>query len=134
MNSSVMGKVPNQPTPWALLVMRWAARIIGLALGGLVLTFIIGEGSFPGFRSTREWLMAVFFFSSIAGMILGWRWEVFGGILNVASMGGFYLVHFWFSNFTSWPRGWVIPTFFIPGLLLIMCAILEKRKPLPATA
>lgn len=134
MNSSVMETVPKKPTPWALLCMRWTARIIGLALGALVLTIILGEGSFPVFRTTREWLMAVFFLSSIVGLFLGWKWEAFGGILNMASTGGFYLVHFWFSGFTSWPRGWVLPSFFIPGLLFILCAILVNRKQMPSAS
>lgn len=128
MNSKVMENVPAKATPWALLSMRWTARIIGLALGALVIFFIIGEGGFPVLRTPREWLMTAFFLISTIALILGCRWEALGGILSVAGMGGFYQVHYWFSGFSRWPGGWVIPSFFIPGLLYILCAILEHRK------
>lgn len=128
MNDKSMKNALPTPTPVALLMIRWTARLIALAICALVLTIIFGEGDLFSRRSPMEWLMTALFLISIIGLFLGWRWESLGGVLSVTGMCGFYLTHYWTSNFTRWPGGWVFPCFFIPGILYVLCAVLERRR------
>jgi hypothetical protein len=73
-------------------------------------------------------LMAAFLMISTIGLFLGWRLEFSGGILIIAGMGGFYLVNYWASGFSRWPGGWVLPLLFLPGLLYVLCALLEHGR------
>jgi hypothetical protein len=105
--------------------MRWSARSIGLLLGALILVILVGEGGSFSNKSSMEWLMMALFLSATTGLFLGWRWEIPGGILTIASMGGFYLVNYWASGFSRWPGGWVFPLIYLPGFLYVLCALLE---------
>lgn len=108
--------------------MRWTARGIGLLLGALILVIIIGEGGLSSRKSTMEWIMMAFFLSATAGLFLGCRWEIPGGILILVSMGGFYLLNYWASGFSRWPGGWFFPMFYLSGFLYVLCALLDHWR------
>lgn len=71
--------------------MRWTARILALLAVGLFVFFAIDLGArvFP----TLSWgpqgipLLIVLVFA-LAGVVVAWRWELVGGIMTVAGVGG----------------------------------------------
>jgi hypothetical protein len=101
--------------------LRWLARLMALALAGFILLMAIGEGLNLAKFKTAELALAVPFFVTWVGLSVGWRWERLGGILIVAGVAGFYLVHFAVTGFGRLPRGWVFPMLAAPGVLFLAC-------------
>ena len=69
---------------------RWTARVIAALLLGLFLIFAIGEGlpnplTLPPVKQA-EFLAFIFVFG---GVLVGWRWELLGGLLSLVSAGLF---------------------------------------------
>jgi hypothetical protein len=110
------------------LGLRWAGRTLGLTAFALVVWFLIahllaGEGPNPFRMTPIELALAVTFFTAVAGMVVGWRWETAGGVMIVAGMLLFFLVERAAGG--SWPRGWVIWTFPLPGILYLAAACFD---------
>ncbi len=108
-----------------LNILRWAARILGLLLAGLVLLITTGEGIDPSELTLTTGLMSVAFFAAIAGMLVLWRWELIGGMMVLVGMMVFYVINFAVSG--KLPSGWVFPLCFMPGILALTCWRLTKR-------
>jgi len=107
-------------------VARWAARLTGAFLVGLVLLLAIGEGPPNPFALTgREQALMAAFLASLAGMVLLWWRELAGGLLALVGVAGFYAIHYVTSG--GWPRGWVFPLFFVPGLLALVAWWLRDK-------
>jgi len=107
-------------------VARWAARLMGAFLVGLVLLLAIGEGPpNPLALTGREQALTVAFVASLAGMVLLWWRELAGGLLALGGVAGFYVIYYVTSN--GWPRGWVFPLFFLPGLLALVAWRLQGK-------
>jgi hypothetical protein len=121
MNDTRTANVP------VLLVLRWVARLSALALAGMVLLFAIGEGFNPFKLKPTELALAVPFWVCWLGFCLGWRWEGLGGLLVVAGVAGFYLVHFAMTGFGHFPRGWAFPAFAGPGVLFLLSWFCRRR-------
>ncbi len=105
-------------------VIRWIARIAASLMAALMLLIFVGEGvaSADGLipRLTgRETAMMVAFAAAWAGLLVGWRWELTGGLLTGGAMVVFYLLDYAFSG--SFPRGPYFFLFFSPSLLFIYC-------------
>jgi hypothetical protein len=104
-------------------VLRRTARVWSLASVGLVLAFIVGEGGPSG---PNEWLGFLFFpFGICAGMVLAWWREGLGGIVTVASLVVFYLIHL--ATAGSLPNGWAWLAFAAPGFLFLLTWFLSRR-------
>jgi hypothetical protein len=108
--------------------LRWTARLLALMLASLVLLMAIGEGFNPGRLTTAELILTVPFFVVWIGLLLGWRWEGIGGILVVAGVAGFYLIHFAQTGFGRFPMGWVFPMMAAPGVLFLVCWWLRRQR------
>jgi hypothetical protein len=75
----------------AVQVVRWIARISSELTAALILLIFVGEGlaeeGKPVFRlSTRETAMAVAFVAMWLGLVLGWKWELWGGLLTICGV------------------------------------------------
>jgi len=110
-------------------VIRWTARILSGLIVILILFIFIGEGMSDGFGgflhlTLRENLMTLAFIGVFIGLIIGWKWELTGGILILAGLILFYLLDFLFSG--TFPRGVIFPYFAIPGILFILSGLLSK--------
>ncbi|MBT6154372.1 MAG: hypothetical protein HOL01_17835 [Planctomycetaceae bacterium] len=113
-------------------VVRWAARIIGLFPVGLVSWFAIAHaigGEFKLLTPTESLQMTAFVVAHL-GMLVLWRWELLGALMNVGGMIGFCAVdyvttgHNIVGGFAFW---------FVPGLLALFCwgyTYVEKRRGL----
>jgi hypothetical protein len=114
----------------AVTVVRWIARVFSGIMAALILVISVGEALTEGYEpilhlTVRETVMMVAFVVVWLGLLLGWKWELTGGLLTVCGMAAFYLVDYLFSG--TFPRG---PFFFIiafPGLLFLYCG-LKTRK------
>jgi hypothetical protein len=113
-------------------IVRWIARFLALLSAGVILLFFIGEGLTQEggsllHLSTREASMMVAFAAVWLGLVLGWRWEVLGGLLTVGGLVAFYVLDYAFSG--TLPRG---PYFLIlasPGLLFLYSGLRTRKRP-----
>lgn len=113
-----------------LQVIRWTARVASGLAAAVILLFFVGEGLDEGISpllqmSVRESTMMVAFAMVWLGLVLGWRWELFGGSLTLGGLAAFYLLDYAFSG--TFPRG---PYFFLlasPSLLFLACGLWVRR-------
>ena len=71
---------------------RWSARIIGALLCLLILVMAVGDGMPNPF--TQPVRLQVGFLALaliLAGIVAGWRWEFWGGIVSLSGWGLFVL-------------------------------------------
>jgi hypothetical protein len=113
-------------------VVRWTARISAGLAAALILLFFIGEGLTEGFEpilhlTARETAMMVAFAAVWLGLVLGWKWELVGGLLTICGTAAFYLLDYAFSD--TFPRGPFFLLFASPGLLFIYCGLKTRKKP-----
>ena len=124
----------QQNTNLFAVVMRWLARLGSLVSVTVLLLFIFGEGLDPSRITFVEWVGLLFFpFGVMAGMLLAWRWETFGGALTLFSLLGFYMVMY--SDRGQLPGGIWFALFSLPGLIFLICGLRsnESNKPIGAT-
>jgi hypothetical protein len=112
--------------------LRWAARLLALLLAGGVLLLAVGEGFNPAKLTPSALALSVPFFIAWVGLWLGWRWPGLGGILVVAGVLGFYLVH-WVER-GRFPNGSAFLLMAIPGGLFLLCWLLPGRNAPPPTS
>jgi hypothetical protein len=114
-------------------IVRWLARIIGTFLFLALMGFVLGEGlggeGFPNFvqLSATELIGFLAMFLIAAGMLMGWKWERLGGLLNLVGVATFLALELIINHrihFHQWP-------FFIlaiPGILYLICGVWPKRS------
>jgi hypothetical protein len=119
---------------WIELALLWIARVGSLLSCGLLLLFAIGQGFDPRRFSSREVALFLCFpLGAVLGMVCAWRWVAMGGALTVASVLGFYGVHW--AQVHSFPRGWAFFVFAAPGLFFLSSAAshgLSRKDPAPS--
>jgi len=105
-------------TPQVMMV-RWSARILSLLVLAFVGMFLVGEGFAPWTLRTHELLLALCFPYGVAlGLCLGWKLELVGGAIVVASILGFYAI----ERFRCGP---IFALFAVPGALFILAHVLS---------
>lgn len=121
------------------LALRWAGRGLGLVTFAFVAWFLVahlvaGEGPNPFRMSPVELALFVTLFTAVAGMLVGWRWELTGGAMVVAGMLLFIAIERAAGG--TWPHGWVIWSLPLPGVLYLLAQGFEafsasRRKVTP---
>ena len=97
-------------------VLRWTARIIGIAILGLVTAFAIGEGVPNPLRgSLPEHSLTIGFQAMIIGQIVAWRWEGIGSLLILGGFALFAIVNH------GVPINVVYGPWLVTGLLYLIC-------------
>jgi hypothetical protein len=111
----------------ALTILRWTARILSILSIGVVLLFMIGEGfNLSGFK-TKTFFMALFFpIGFYLGMMVAWKREGLGGMITVASLAAFYIVHMITS--TRFPKGPTLVILALPGFLFLVYGVWIRLK------
>ncbi|MGD1993376.1 MAG: hypothetical protein PVI59_09295 [Anaerolineae bacterium] len=122
--------MPKRKDGRAVPVIRWIARVASGLAAGLVLLIFVGEGIAAGFEpllhlSVRETGMMVAFAVAWLGLLLGWKWELAGGLLTVCGVAAFYLLDYLFSG--TFPRGPFFLLLASPGLLFLYCGLQARR-------
>jgi hypothetical protein len=114
----------------AVRVVRWIARISAGLAAALILIIFIGEGLIEGIGSihltARETAMMVTFVAVWLGLVLGWKWELVGGLLTICGTAAFYLLDYAFSG--ALPRGPFFLVFASPSLLFLYCGLRTLKK------
>lgn len=118
----------------AVLAFRWAGRVLGLATFGFLAWFVAAyflggreRGSGDGHPLTAiELTLAVMLACAAAGMVIGWRWEIVGGLLTVGGMALFIAIEF--AVHGTWPRGWLIWWLAAPGLLYLAASGFDRCR------
>jgi hypothetical protein len=105
-------------------VVRWIARISAGVMAALILLIFVGEALADGFEpllhlTIRETGMMIAFFAVWLGLLLGWKWELYGGLLTICGVAAFYLLDYLFSG--TLPRGPYFLIFAAPSLLFTYC-------------
>ena len=120
-----MGERATQ-TSAARLVVRWAARVTGTLLFGLVCLIVVGEGGPPNPLKLGlvENLLTLGFVALNAGLVVAWWREGLGAGLALGGLGFFYLVQLAASG--RLPGG-AFPLFWVPGILYALSARLRPR-------
>jgi hypothetical protein len=117
---------------WIGLTLLWIARVSSLLSCGLLLLVAVGQGFNPRRLSLPEIALFLCFPLGVSlGMICAWRWAAIGGALTIASVLGFYGVHW--AQVHSFPRGWAFFVFAAPGLFFLSSAACHglSRKDSP---
>lgn len=119
----------HNATNWPVRILRWAARLSGIAIAALFLLFFIGEGNISQLMqvSAVEWALiacipAVF----IIGVVLAWKWELLGGIVILLSVVVFNAIDMIAARAFS---GEVEFAFvMIPGILFLLAAFMDRKE------
>jgi hypothetical protein len=119
-NSSVPGWV--RPT----LVARWGARLLGLGLALMFAVFWIADGMNPLSLTGREALLLSAMIVAVAGMLILWWREAWGGCLVILGMGAFYAIEVALTGHL--PRGPVIYAFIVPGILALLARYADRSR------
>jgi len=115
----------NEPT--YLFTLRWIARLLSVGSLAFILLFIFGEGSGWLSVGAKDLVGLVFFpFGFSLGLVLGWRRELAGGIIAVASIALFYLVYGLAINAAIF-QGWWFLALSLPGWLFLLYALLRHE-------
>ncbi len=108
-----------------LQFLRWTARIIGSMIALLMIVVVVGEGVWLNQISMIQLLMSTALAVSWVGLLIGWKWEGFGGTLVLSGLAAFYLLNL--SESGSFPSGWPFPSIAFPGILYILCYISSPK-------
>ncbi len=111
----------------ALLLVRWAARITGVLVAGLVLAIVVGESITNGPPPLRVILSPIHLgmMLGMAGMMIGWWREGLGAVLVLGAATGMYAYEL--IAWQHWLAG-AFPLFWIPGSLLLVARLLSPQQ------
>ena len=116
--------------------MKWAARIIGLVMGGLFLVILIGESAGEFLDESREAvetagiLLGVLAGLALLGTIVSWwRLRLAGILLAVASIGlGIHVaVYAGRNHFLAWLM--IGLPYLVAGVLFLISSRLSRQDP-----
>lgn len=113
-------------------VTRWAARISAALLLLMVATIVIGHavaGELPNLLSVTpaEGWQFLNFGIIVAGLIVGFRWELAGGAAALVGLAAFHAVQI---IATSRFAGGAFPWFLVPGLLYVASGLSSRKDRL----
>ncbi len=108
-------------------VMNWIARIASLASIGLLAAFVVGSIRNDNMPTPNEWVGLVFFpIGVIAGLIVGWRFPLLGGLLALSSLAAFYFWHY--LSRSAMPGGPYFLLFTSPAFLFLLAYTCGARQ------
>ncbi len=119
----------------SILVLRWIARILGTIIAVFTLTRFAVEILEPGglnIENVQHWVLLIPMWIAQIGLLLGWRWERFGGMLASAC-----LIFLGIASLIILrnPAVLIMSVFMlIPAVLYIYCWQATKKRDLMAPA
>jgi hypothetical protein len=103
-------------------VLRWSARVWGIASALLLLAFAFGGREHLRLTAGETLGFLLFPVGVIAGFAVSWRRELAGGLVTVGSLALFYLLLF--ARDGRLPAGPYFLLFAAPGFLHVASALL----------
>lgn len=126
-NKEVDMSSSNTRDNW-LLVLRWVARIFSLP----AIFFAVSELIFPATENGVQenwftWATVVLMFLSVAGLLIAWWKEVYGGWVAL-SMLALFFVFYWIDSAELFP-GWSLLLAFVvlPAMLFLLFDFLNQK-------
>lgn len=114
---------------------RWTARIVGGLLVVMFLWFFVAHAvqaeGIPSLTPLEGSLMFCML-ASLVGMVVLWFREGLGGLMTLIGMGAFYIIEAAASGMP--PGGWVLPLYFVPGVLALVSWALSQQSRIEKTA
>lgn len=107
-------------------VLRWIARVWGLASALLLLTFAFGGREHLRFTAAEFMGFMLFPIGVIAGFVVAWRRELAGGLITAGSLALFYVWQV--VRVGQWAAGPYFLLFAAPGFLHIANGLLRMRR------
>lgn len=113
---------------WDISVIRWIARIAALILFIILALFFFGERGYEAFQyGPVQSLGMILFIIACLGLIIGWRWELTGGLMIVCAISAKFVLNSIAGGRIS--RMWAFAVIMIPGFLyLISWGITARSK------
>jgi hypothetical protein len=113
--------------PLWLSILRWGARVIAILIVAFILMMFIGEGGFwsqPANMplTTRDYVLLSVMGIYWIGLIIGLRWEFWGGLISLALMSTLILS----LQFTHTGGLW-FDLMLVPGILYLLSWYLHRR-------
>jgi len=109
-------------------ILKWSPRIASIIVWALVLLIFFGEGGLnPSELREIEIVMMSLFWTSCAGLIIGWRWPGIGGMISVGFMSAFFLFESVVNGGLA--HGWAFEVIAFPGWLFLLFYLVRKLKP-----
>jgi hypothetical protein len=108
-------------------ITRWTARLLAVLLVGVVIVIFVGQGFNPLRLTRTEAVQMVFFGTTCAGMLIGWRWEVLGGALATMGIALFFATEYSLTG--RFPHGFMFHLMLLPGVLFLVSGALRKCVP-----
>lgn len=109
-----------------LFILRWSARILGLAVVLLLVLFYLGEGIDLHSVAAREYIGFLFFpIGLVLGIAVGWHDELIGGSISAGSTAAFYLIYGALLS-GSIMQGSAFLVFTIPGFLFLLHGLFSR--------
>ena len=123
------GERTNRTVKW----LRWVARVWSLFVIGITLVVVIAHAVVPEPGATDyppiENLLPLLMCLSVVGLGVAWRWERWGGALNVglflAMLGLYWAIR---RKFMPARAVAILSLAVVPGILFLVCAW-RTRKP-----
>ena len=113
-------------------VLRWTARVWGIASSLLLLAFAFGGREHVRFTAAEAIAFLFFPVGVIAGFAVAWRRELAGGLITIGSLTLFYLVLF--ARAGRCPSGPYFLLFTAPGFLHVASSLIAARRARSAAA
>lgn len=113
----------------AALVCRWGARAVGLLPLWFVGAHLAGDG-FPDLTAASPLELTLFacLSGALVGLVLLWRWELYGGLLNIVSVSAFVAV---FCLSEGRVPGVAFLPLVAPGVLAVAAGLLSRPHSPP---
>jgi len=113
----------DRTTTWMRRIARgWSLLVIGVAL-----LMVVGHVVTPDPHAVEDYppvenLLPLCLLLSVLGLALAWRWEGWGGALNVAAFAA-NLILFWVirGEFLPWSVVATLSPVLVPGILFLFC-------------
>lgn len=115
----------------SVCILRWIARILASVMAALILLICVGETLGEGLQSPFHmtfWEIFMMFaaFALWLGLLLGWKWELLGGLLTLCAVMVFYALNFLITGL--FPGGPFFLIFAFPSLLFIYCGWQNRKS------
>jgi hypothetical protein len=112
-------------SPRTVTIVRWIARLSAAVLflfwGGFFVEHLTEWfiAPLPRTPPPAVWLAQLLHFLILAGLVIGWRWELAGGLLVIAASVLFFI--------DKAPL--FIPLTIVPGILFLFCWYASRGQP-----
>jgi len=122
----------NQRRTWTIPAVRWAARLWAIALFLLWGAFFVehtAEWFSRGMRPPPERVVALHALHALflVGLLVGWRWEILGGVLTLVAGTAFFMK----AGGANGPLFSLISV--LPAVAWLGLAIAERRQASAST-